>query len=410
MVVTPGSLAGYTYFPPSSSGGSGSGSGEEVSTLQRCTFTPATGDQTVTVRTDLLFGYTKPIPLNFVAVGGDGGYGVAAGGGGSSAILLNGTPQIIAAGANGGSIAVEQRGRFNIKGGDTIRFVTGGGGGGGVEYTDNRGNQFTIGGGGGAGFKGGGAGASHNSSVIPAGGDNAAHGRGGTANHGQGGQIVGGVNGTSGRDLEGGVSTFPDGSIVTNGSSAPGNAWYGFTGMGWLWDSYRMGNLNPANAYINPGVPWKFSATGSRQGSPSQHRSIFANGSCFAVGGCWTAIINRTSTPFPNNTGMYYAVGGGGGALGRAGVPFKHGYQVDCACFGSLGGAGFDATATPNQPVVAGGNLFNQSPQTSGASIGTMAPPTSDMNLTRPTSGAVQGANPGQIIVQYQAPVCGLLQ
>ncbi|WP_157774155.1 hypothetical protein [Paracidovorax citrulli] len=127
IVVTPGSLSSYVYYPPvaGAGGSAGGGTGEDVSTLQRCVWTPSQGDQTVTVNPG--YDYKKDITVYYRLAGGDGGAGYTGGGGGSSAILLNGAKVAVGPGGAGGSRAPEVTGVFKVKVGDTLRFVTGGG-------------------------------------------------------------------------------------------------------------------------------------------------------------------------------------------------------------------------------------------------------------------------------------------
>lgn len=46
----------------------------------------------------------------------------------------------------------------------------------------------------------------------------------------------------------------------------------------------------------------------------------------------------------------------------------------------------------------------------SGPTVESLQPPTLDLNLTRPFVNDDQPANPGQVAISYQAPVCGLLE
>lgn len=244
VVATPGSLAGYTYFPKESQGGGGStNSGEEQDSLQRCLWRPSTGDRTVTVNDS--FGYGKEIKIYYKIVGGNGGTGVNGGGGGSSAILKNGAVAVVANGGNGGQSAVQKNGVLMAKGGDVLRFVTAGGGGAGYW-----GGTFSIGGGGGAGYMGGGGGASHNGSNMSA--PATAVGIGGGTTPGTGGYGTGMFAGTAGSTITGGVSTFSNGSTVPIGS-APGGPFMVFSDQ---WGNYydtRPGMRFPAG--VNMGGP-----------------------------------------------------------------------------------------------------------------------------------------------------------
>lgn len=213
VVVTPGSLAGYTYFPPAVGGGSGSGgSGENVSTLMRCVKTPTYTDRTLNMALRNWLDLDKPIQVYYKVWGGDGGAGLNGGGGGSSAILVNGAPVVMAAGGNGGASAPQMSGSFSLKKTDIVRFVVGGGGGAGSGPT---------GGGGGAGYTGGGGGASYLGTLN--GSPTTMGGKGGAATPGQGGTLaMGGASGsvfpgTAGMGQNGGVSTYPDGSSAPIG-------------------------------------------------------------------------------------------------------------------------------------------------------------------------------------------------
>lgn len=252
IFVTPGSLAGYTYFPPKSSTNENSGADNGRSeVLQKCIVAIKSPDYTYTFNDPDFYGL-KNIRIYYKAAGGNGGGGPNGGGGGSTAILINDSPVVIANGADGSSISdgsfnggvgahggssnVSEtvHGEFLVSPGDTIRTITGGGGGSG--------SPGAAGGGGGSGWRGGGAG----SSTAP--------GKGGSSVPGLGGH--GNNPGTSGIGHNGGVSTFPD------GSSAP------------LGDTVRQGGFlqrGPISDYDDP-VAWKFldariPATPKRSGS-----------------------------------------------------------------------------------------------------------------------------------------------
>lgn len=219
VFVTPGSLAGYTYFPQKSSGNGSTGDDYgRTEVLQKCIVAIKKPDVTFSFNESDFYGL-KSIRLYYKAAGGNGGGGPNGGGGGSTAILINGAPVVIANGADGssvpdgkygggtnGGIAVHGgnskdsemvQGEVNVSPGDTVRFITGGGGGSGSP---------AAGGGGGAGWRGGGAGSSD------------APGKGGGSVPGLGG--YGSNPGTSGIGHNGGVSTFPDASSAPLGDSA----------------------------------------------------------------------------------------------------------------------------------------------------------------------------------------------
>lgn len=364
VVVTPGSLAGYTYFPKAqvSGSGAGGGGGENVTTLQRCLYAPESPDKTVTVANDM-FDYDKDLSFYYRMVGGNGGAGFNGGGGGSSAILLNGAKVAVAPGGNGGSVAAEVAGFVKIKKGDTLRFITGGGGGDGY-------GSPAVGGGGGAGYTGGGGGASKASGSISAGEAALAVGRGGGDTPGVGGAVAGGFAGTSGSGMTGGVSTYPSGSSSPVGTAGGINSWYyhEIYGAPWVTSTLR----HPATATI--------------MGSP--------------------------------NGGMNYGFfSGGGGSLGNGG---SHAFNVQPSyCNGSSVNVHTTDDHTyvnDNGPCYTYYNWYNYKRARSMF----FPPHTSDMKLTRayPTvtnngynpQNSVAGSFPGQIIGMYQAPVCGILR
>lgn len=367
IVVTPGSLAGYTYFPPAAqASGSGSGSGDNVSTLQRCTWTPSSDDQTVTV-TDA-YGYNKPVVVYYRMVGGDGGAGANGGGGGSSAIVLNGTPAAIGNGGNGGSPASAVSGTFQISAGNTLRFVTGGGGGDSIG-----GANYAIGGGGGAGYTGGGGGASINGRAMTGAEAAASSGKGGAVAPGAGGFFAGGLTGTAGLGMQGGVSTWPD------GSSAP---------IGTAGNSYQESMYYSSYSGVSKVVNIRFPALVNRIGSP-------------------TGSVDGVS-----------ALAGGGGALGEGGsqaIKFNFMY-----CENAYSSMTTDATKTYLNDNGACYSSYNQYAYYR-STTSKFTPPGTDMQLTRapasfpantgynPINGAA-GSLPGQITLMYQAPVCGILQ
>lgn len=395
VVATPNSLAGYTYFPPfTSSGGGGTSSvGDEVSTLQRCVFTPTAGDQTVTVNGQLLYGYTKPIAINYTMAGGDGGFGYAGGGGGSSAILLNGAAIDIARGGNGGEVAPIKYGRFTVKANDSIRLVTGGGGGGGISYTDTISFHRTIGGGGGAGFTGGGAGGSSANKAISTPDEIIqAAGKGGALTPGQGGYVLGGNNGTSGIGNQGGVSTFPDGSSAPIGSASSSRYVISST-------------LHNTYVSLNEPVPSRIPATMTNLGSFSRYALAGANYS-YSVYTTVQGRLNGQPKQLPGgptvSTTNHLLFGGGGGAAGRSGTNFVY-LTVAGGGYGTLGDLSIDWSGQKNR---LGAHIF----QPEGHTINSFPRPTNDLNLTKTYNDGISGSPPGQIVLGYQAPVCGLLQ
>lgn len=357
IVATPGSVSGYTYYPPPNKmpTDSGSNSGNDVSTLQRCLWAPSSGDQTVTVYDD--FGSNQSIKLLYRVVGGDGGSGPTGGGGGSSAILLNGVAAVIGNGGDGGSVAQQKSGSISIKAGDVLRFITGGGGGAGVW-----GGTFSIGGGGGAGYMGGGGGASHQGSNISS--APTAKGLGGGANPGAAGYGSGMWSGTAGAYLAGGVSTF------LNGSSAPTDSFSGTTN----YSSYTDWNYG-WGSYVPPATRWPASGTrqGSPMGDPTNYTWLGGSGGGLGYGG--GIAVNTSNTTGAFSTSNYY----------------RH---------------------TPNCS-------YNCDQWYAGADMSKYPPHNSSMNLTRQfvydnSFGspwfASGGSFSGQIITMYQAQSCGALR
>ncbi|WP_198970950.1 hypothetical protein [Xylophilus sp. ASV27] len=360
MVVTPGSLASYTYFPPAATtGGGGSTGGGEQDSLQRCLWAPDTGDKTAQVYDD--FGYDKEVKLYYRMVGGDGGGFVNGGGGGSSAILKNGVPAVVANGGDGGSAAQEKAGFIPIKKGDVLRFITGGGGGGGY-WT----STMSIGGGGGAGYFGGGGGASHYASAAST--TTGVNGKGGSASGGAGGYAAGMLAGTAGGWLVGGVSTFASGSSAPVGSfnDVYGTSFSNY--MGWY----------DTQVTFDPGA-LRWPATGVRQGSPM------------------------------GDPGWFRVIAGSGGALGNGGG----------GTFETWGYAGIVSTSWPDLGIYARSPCsYNCSGKLVGAQLASYPRHTEEMKLTRQIftnqselryqfPGASLG---GQIITMYQAPTCGFLK
>lgn len=372
VVVTPGSMAGYTYFAPAAStgGGGGSGTGEDVSTLQRCLWAPSSGDQTVSVANQ--FNYTKPITLYYRLVGGNGGSGPSGGGGGSSAILLNGTVAALGKGSDGNAgNAPEVAGTLTIKAGDTLRFVTGGGGGDGMAMPG-----FTIGGGGGAGYTGGGGGGSINRALTGA--DYATlPGKGGAATGGAGGTATGGMAGSNGSSLQGGVGTWPNGSAAPTGTQSP--------------------NPSNYNAYF-----MYFDFMGLTVG---------VNGSK------WPATANFRGAPIGDPTnGNQFGWAGGGGKLGYGGGVAM--YTQNYWCQGSRATFNWQDDADLKDDASGCPTNYNTY-RYLHAQMSKYPAHGSDMKLTRtyplPTNTGYNpiestgGSLPGQIITMYQAPVCGFL-
>lgn len=368
IVATPGSLAGYTYFPAATSGGgSGSSGAENASTLMRCVRTPTKNDRTINLADSAWYDYDKPITIYYKMWGGDGGPGSLAGGGGSSAILKNGAPVAIGPGGNGGQSAPAVTGQFTATKTDTLRFIVGGGGGG--SYLN------FVGGGGGAGYKGGGGGASVASgtplSIPPE-----ARGGGGSNTVGIGGFFtpasIGTAvirTGTSGSDMTGGVSTFPDGSTSPIGPASTNGSY-----------AVEAGFLDWAGFYTS---------------YSSRHpASTTSSGSYIAYAVSYTGTSGA----------------GGGGALGLSGrIPMSFGSQN----YGS-GHVSSIQTSNPSQQP-------RQGIATPLASTENYIKPADDFNVSRLQKSVTlnngwndydvtpSGALPGLIAIMYQAPTCELI-
>ena len=368
IVATPGSLAGYTYFPAATSGGgSGSSGAENASTLMRCVRTPTKNDRTINLADSAWYDYDKPITIYYKMWGGDGGHGSLAGGGGSSAILKNGAPVAIGPGGNGGQSAPAVTGQFTATKTDTLRFIVGGGGGG--SYLD------VVGGGGGAGYKGGGGGASVASgtplSIPPE-----ARGGGGSNTVGIGGFFtpasIGTAvirTGTSGSDMTGGVSTYPDGNTSPIGSAQPNGTYQ---------------------------VEGSYDSSGYRHISDSSRHPATTTSS----GSYITYTVSYMGT----------AGAGGGGALGFSGrIPMSFGTQN----YNSFWVSSIHTSNLEQRP--------RQGYATDLAYTENYTRPTDDFNVSRVQKPITRhngsnfydispsGALPGLIAIMYQAPTCELI-
>jgi hypothetical protein len=249
VVPTPGSAAGYSFFPPVPS--TSLSGAQEV--LAICYATPAATTRTLVMSSRNWFGYTKPITVYYKMVGGGaGGNGGAASlpqigsAGGSTAILKNGALIAVANGANAGFAAPVVSGSFTVTGSDTLQFVLGGGGGGsdvGQAYTGTW-DSYALPGGGGAGYYGGGAGvyqtACCNAAITPS----AATATGGTGTAGGAG-----AGGSGGLGYGGG---YPGQATGGNGASSGTRYVVG------LWNGYGV-TINHysggGGGYGQPGVP-----------------------------------------------------------------------------------------------------------------------------------------------------------
>lgn len=373
IVATPGSLAGYTYFPAAtSSSGGGSGSGtDNVGTLQRCFWSPTSGDYTLALSSSNWYDYgdTRPLTIYYKIAGGDGGAGPAGGGGGSSALLKNGSVVAIGPGGNGGVTAPEYtaptvEGSVTVTKADTLRFVIGGGGGTSTSIVSGYpGNYVGIaGGGGGAGYTGGGAGASSasmaavsNTALVAGMG-----GRGGDASPGAGGvaaMLASNMPGTAGSGMNGGVSTNP------NGSSAPVGAFNSSSHI------YCDSGYNCTGVYKHPATPSKNGSAG------------------------WPAFYNSGS--------VFAYVPGGGGALGTSGLAWGV-LKSDAYVSGQV------QMTTGSVPTSFGSS---NNVTITGTNVSLFPQPTS-FAFTRQQQVTTNagGALPGQIVIMYQAPVCSILK
>lgn len=378
VVVTPGSLAGYTYFPKaeSSGGGSGGSGTDNVGTLQRCFWTPPAGDHTVTLSNSNWYDYgdTRPITFYYKMAGGNGGSSYAGGGGGSSAILKNGTEVKVAPGGSGGNsntgsqISPTQEGSFTATKSDILRFVTGGGGGDAAVYSGYGYHYSFVGGGGGSGYMGGGGGASSSvGAMTPAVADVQLvnmGGKGGSTTPGAGGVPYSGTQyGTAGIGMNGGVATYPDGNSAPVGT-AP-TAYQNFT-------YYCDINSSPT-CYGQ----YRFAAKPTLNGSHALPL-FYSSGSMIGIGA------------------------GGGGALGYSGTGVAY-MTYDSYRSGNL-------WTSPGGPS-SGGNYTTLN--SFGTSIMYYPAPTT-LNLTRAprtdAGGMTGGGLSGQIVLMYQAPVCSILK
>ncbi len=262
VVPTPGSVAGYTFSPPATSGGGSGGSTGPVETLSTCRVTPALSNRTLSMASRNWNGHTKPINVYYKMVGGGGG-GVAGdvsqarfgSAGGSSAILKNGTLVAVAPGQSAaasvaGSAPSIVSGMFTVTSSDTLVFVNGGGAGtagiGGTSFGGPGWYYDGYPGGGGAGYYGGGTGDAYSGYGAPAAG--AAYATGGTGVAGGTGAVngslsVGGTLGAGGGNGAGdgatwGVALYLGSSTITagggGGQGRSGRAGgLGYAGMTW---------------------------------------------------------------------------------------------------------------------------------------------------------------------------------
>ena len=237
VVVTPNSLAGYTFYPPLGAGPSGVGAMQE--TLQTCFVEPARGDRTLVMSTRFWAGLSRPLTVFYRLVGGGGGAGKSpssieprfGGGGGSSAILKNGSLVATASGAPSATVAVAgSTGQLQVTSADTLRLIVGGGGGGGYRYPIYTGvyTYYALPGGGGAGWFGGGAGSNDAVSPLP----------GIPSDLAQGGSASAGGSGGLGQGSVGAGSANAGGSALPGASGGNGTI-QGNNGAGGGWDGYR---------------------------------------------------------------------------------------------------------------------------------------------------------------------------
>lgn len=333
VVVTPNSLAGYTFYPPLGGGSSGVGAMQE--TLQTCFVEPARGDRTLVMNTRYWAGLNRPLTVFYRLVGAGGAVGKSpssveprfGGGGGSTAILRNGSLVATASGApSAGAATAAAPGQFQVTSTDTLRLVVGGGGGGGYRYYNYTGvypyyTYYALPGGGGGGYFGGGAG-SNDAVTQPMYGNPADLAQGGTGS-------AGGSGGLGQGGIGAGVSNA--GGSSAGGASGGNGATQGSNGAGGGWDGYR------ATSYQS----------------------------------------------------------GGGGALGRDGT-----WSGSTACLGPYD----PTTSTPRSSRAPRPTAFALDPVAGSAGY----------IYSQPAGGGGfydcgAGGVAGQIVLQYQAPVCNLI-
>lgn len=379
ILVTPGSLANYTYITPASGSGSSSGTSENVSTLQRCYWSPVEGDKQVDLSTKNWYGQTE-LSVYYKAVGGDGGLGGyngfgAAGGGGSSAILKNGSLVAAAKGGDGGKVGSEVSGVFKITKTDSLRFITGGSGGGASCTADANGTSC-IGGGGGAGYRGGGAGASviNASTKAWANTEKTGHGLGGSDKEGLGGYILS-ADLNSGSTYPGTAGIGENGGVVSYKTSAA-------QGTTWRYGSWTDGYYGYSSYTANH--PAKKNSIGSIQGPFAQ---------------------------YINEKYVTYWFGGGGGQLGSAGMsglnnPIEHGNYVDWY------NAGVSVVVQNKVQYTHLHKNLSMLPQPTSFTLDRTYPPSPTCApLANPGIPCTHhtGSPPGRIVLMYQAETCDLL-
>lgn len=239
VVITPGSVAGYSFTSPASSSGGGSSSGP-VETLDMCRVTPALSSRTLSMASRNWYGYNKPITVYYKMVGGGGGavVGDATGpqfisAGGSSAILKNGALIAVAPGQSAAAAAAKAApvvvsGSFTVSPTDTLTFINGGGAGvsgiGATSYGGPGPSYYyrVYPGGGGAGYYGGGVGSSYDGYGMP---------------------VAGAAYATGGTGTAGGTGAF-SGSLYTGASSGPVTGGNGASsGASWSVDKYSPGSI-----------------------------------------------------------------------------------------------------------------------------------------------------------------------
>lgn len=142
VLVTPGKAAAYMFFPPGSGGSGAANGGTDVGTLQTC-FVSTKGVQTLDLSTRPWGSYNKPLKVFYSIIGGMGGTNQGngsfstGGGGGSTAIIKNGVLVAVSAGGDGGNWTNQPtrpsvvNGSFEVSKTDNLEFIVGGGGGDG---------------------------------------------------------------------------------------------------------------------------------------------------------------------------------------------------------------------------------------------------------------------------------------
>jgi len=248
VVVTPGALSGYAFYPPGVGGG-GTPNGMQQ-TLQTCFVEFSRDDRTLLMSTRNWFSTTS-VTVFYKMVGGGAGVTIGPPGsmvtqpqlqsaGGSSVLLKNGSLVAAANGMDGGQASISSpptpgtvvAGQFTLTPSDTLRVAVGGGAGSGMVVSTYWGPWYymALPGGGGSGWEGGGSGLSTGwSTTSPT--PSAGVAKGGTGTTGGAGSGYGGAGygGTNGSGTTGGNGN-------ADGASTSIGTWTGYNSM-----SYSFG-------------------------------------------------------------------------------------------------------------------------------------------------------------------------